>query len=638
MTAPDRDAAAIMADEIDPVVEALADALAALGASMRQNAPEDARSPEAFASVARCALPPPSDDAAADSPTQSALPAISNHAAALFGSMTRHFGDQHAEMLVGALVRSAPVALEFLEGVAQVCRQQLDAASTAVDFAASVPTPIASPTAERHQSPLGKDHCDTAPERESMPSAVSSRRASGLAPTAVQARRGSIVDKRITGVERCDSITDNAPVVLPSTHRDPYAHQDRSTSSAAPSASPTATLSGISEGTLASLPAFVAALEALPVGFMISGGADGVRLVTTRSALRVSDLVAGNGACPLIMTALDDATIDVGGAWCNAIQLLGGPVCARSVARSLVKYAATHPHALVMIGEAAVALPFAPPTVDVLARSLAVSDTRLNIARLPANRQKIADAALAVGRGESLDCVLALLLGLEIDPLATIINFYRVGDRLMSEFDLTEAYPRMDLQVRDVLFCPVTPLFVEGSGDAHHSKVVLYDTPLAASILDAAYGPADECLAAARRLLLEAAVPAVAAIPAVDSTTPGAPRSDTAGTEWVSRGMDFDRGTRFCRDNGGGLVVLARTGCSDSHRVTERLDEVASRILVAVAVIDHEKIPPAHRPPAYPHIYGISHDNRVIVYDGDRSADDLVRFVGFAFGGYTLRD
>ncbi|QBZ81044.1 hypothetical protein pclt_cds_449 [Pandoravirus celtis] len=267
--------------------------------------------------------------------------------------------------------------------------------------------------------------------------------------------------------------------------------------------------------------------------------------------------------------------------------------------------------------------------------SISLADTRLTIASLPANRQKIAEAALAVRQGESLDVVLDILSDIQVDPLAATINLYRVGDRLMGEFDLEEAYPRMDRQVRNVLFYPVAPLFA-GSGGARDSRVALYDTPLSTSVLDAAYGPGDDRLAVACRPE-EAAVPAVAAVSVADPIAPTAarPRIDIGQVRYD---VDFDRVDPFCHNSGGGLVVLSAAGCYYCCQVIGRLHEVAARLDVPVILVDRAKIPPPCRPIGYPHIYAISRDNLVCVYDGDRSTDDLVRFVGAAIGSDAVRD
>ncbi|AVK74859.1 hypothetical protein pqer_cds_437 [Pandoravirus quercus] len=268
--------------------------------------------------------------------------------------------------------------------------------------------------------------------------------------------------------------------------------------------------------------------------------------------------------------------------------------------------------------------------------SISLVDTRLTIASLPANQQKIAEAALAVRQGESLDVVLDILSDIQVDPLAAAtINLYRVGNRLMGEFDLEEAYPRMDRQVRNVLFYPVAPLFA-GSGGARDSKVALYDTPLSTSVLDAAYGPGNDHLAVACRPE-ETVVPAVAAVSAADPIAPTAakPRIDIGQVRYD---VDFDRVDPFCHNSGGGLVVLSAAGCYYCCQVIGRLHEVAARLDVPVILVDRAKIPPPCRPIGYPHIYAISRDNLVCVYDGDRSTDDLVRFVCAAIGSDAVRD
>lgn len=622
MTTPHRDDAATATGKLDPAVKVLARAFAALGASAQQGAPVDAHVAAALASIA--------SSSALDGSTRPA-PLLDN-LVPLVDGMMRHLEDQSGEGLVEAIIRSAPIALDLLARMDQPCGLDVvtggrpaPSSSGAASFAEGArPVPHEGRT---EAAPPAPDSTAASPLRTSNPaSCVVSGTATG--------RHGKQGTTDLGAVSQRAPTADNGIVASQARGdvdtRKATQAQRAATVDAAPTAAPSRTLTE-PQTALATLPAFVAAIEALPAGFMISAGADGVRPVHAECAPRISDLAVGDDACRPMALARSLITY-CAGAECNAVQLLGGPVEARLVARSLAERAATHPHAVVMIGQCVVSLPFAPPAVDLSARSVPVSDTRLNIASLPANRQKIAEAALAVRQGASLGAVLAILSDLQVDSSGAPIDFYRVGDRLMSACDLEEAYPRMGRQVRDVLFCPATPLSTE-SGDARDPLVALYATPLAASVLDAAYGPGDDCLAIARRLM-EGAAPAVAPVPAAepDAVTP------KTNTSRVRYDLDFEAANHLCRDGGGGLVVLTMAWCHPCLQVMPSVNEAAARLDVPVVVVDREKIPPACRPAGYPHIYAVSRDDRVCVYNGDRSAADLVKFVCGAVGSGALRN
>nr|UMO78724.1 Thioredoxin-like incomplete domain containing protein [Pandoravirus belohorizontensis] len=622
MTTPRHDYAVTATDKSDPTAEALINALAALGASAQQDAPMGAHAAATLASIAQAA-----SSSTLDGSTRPTL--LLDNLVPLVDGMMRYLDGQSGETLVERIIRSAPAILDLLERMGQP--PGLDAAaggrpalssSSAASFAeATRPVP--------HEG-----------RTEAAPPAPDSTAASLLrtfnhascvvSDTATGGREKGTLD--LGAVLQRGPIVDNIIVASQAQGDVDARHDTQAQRVAAVDAAPTTALPRIltePQTSLATLPAFVAAIEALPAGFRISAGADGVRPVRVESVLRTSDLAVGDDTCR--PTALARSVITYcAGAECNAVQLLGGPAEAHLVARSLAERAATHPHAVAMIGQCVVSLPFAPLTVDLSARSVPVSDTRLNIASLPANRKKIAEAALAVRQGASLGAVLAILSDLRVGPSAAPIDFYRVGDRLMSASDLGEAYPRMGRQVRDVLFCPATPLSA-GSGDARDPKVVLYATPLAASVLDAAYGPGDDCLAIARRLM-EGAAPAVESVPAVDTHTPTAAAALKTHKGRARYDLDFEAANRLCRDSGGGLVVLTLDGCPFCFHLMPHIAEAAARLDVPVIVVDREKVPPARRPAGYPHIYAISRDDQVCVYGGDRSAADLVEFVCGAAG------
>ncbi|AGO82570.1 Thioredoxin-like incomplete domain containing protein [Pandoravirus dulcis] len=624
MTTPHRDDAATATGKLDPTVQVLIDAFTALGASAQQNAPVGAHVAVALASIAQVA-----SSSALDGSTRPA-PLLDNLVPVVDGMM-RYLEDQSGETLAETIIRSAPIALDLLErmgrphGLGPVTGGRPAPLSLGAASFAEGAQPI--PHEERTEavlpapdSPTASSLCTSNPEPHVVSATATSRQKEAVLDLGAVSQREPIVDHIIAVSQTQGDLN---------THQDTQA-QRTATVDAAPTAASPGTLVE-PQTALATLPAFVAAIEALPAGFIISAGADGVRPVHAESALRVSDLAANDDACRP-MTLAHTVITYCAGAECNAVQLLGGPVEARLVARSLAERAATHPHAVVMIGRSVVLLPFAPPTVDLWARSVPVSATRLNIASLPANRQKIAEAALAVRQSAGLGAVLAILSDLQVDPSAAPVDFYRVGDRLMSASDLEEAYPRMGRQVRDVLFCPATPLSA-GSGDARDPKVALYATPLAASVLDAAYGPGDDCLAIARRLM-EGAAPAVASVPAAD---PDAATPKTHAGR-VRYDLDFEAANRLCRDSGGGLVVLTMAWCHPCFQVMSSVNEAAARLDVPVVVVDREKIPPACRPSGYPHIYAVSRDDQVCVYSGDRNAADLVEFVCGAVGSRALRN
>lgn len=629
MTTPHRDDAAATADKPDPTVEALINVLATLGASAQQDAPVGAHVAAAPASLAQAASP-----SAVDGSTRPA-PLLDN-LVSLVDSTMRYLEGQSGETLAERIIHSAPAVLDLLERMGQP--HGLDA------VAGGRPAPSSPGAASLAEDPRPIAHEG---RTETVPSApdslvASSWRTSNPAPCVVSAT--ATRSRQEKGTTDLDAVPQREPtvdsdVVVSHAQRDIDAHRDTqarraATVYSAPTMASPRTLEE-PQTSLATLPAFVAAIEALPVGFRISAGADGVRPVHAEFPLRISDLTVGDDACrPAAPT--HSVIAYCAGAECNAMQLLGGPVEARLLARSLAERAATHPRAVVMVGRSVVSLPFAPPTVDLSARSVPISDTRLNIASLPANRQKIAEAALAVRQSASLGAVLAILSDLQVDPSAAPVNFYRVDDRLMSAYDLEEAYPRMGRQVRDVLFCPTTPLSAESGGACDPQVVMLYTTPLAASVLDAAYGPGDDCLAIARRLM-EGAAPAAVPVPAAD---PGAPTAATLDTHTgrVRYDLDFEAANRLCRDSGGGLVVLAVDGCPFCFRLTPHIAEAAGRLDVPVVVVDREKVPPACRPAGYPHIYALSRDDQICVYGGDRSAADLVKFICDAVGSHAARN
>lgn len=367
---------------------------------------------------------------------------------------------------------------------------------------------------------------------------------------------------------------------------------------------------------------FVGALRSLPPGTMASAGSDGI--VFARIAFTLCDTLLtrcrpdhGPGvACTkddvsaVIPLAEGAVSLPSGPRSFNAVRLLGGAVEARRLADALTTCALDRPDALVLIEDRVIATPLSIPCIDLASGAQLVHDSALNPFSLPGNRASLADAWRVARSGASSDQVLDALARLSISSVVAPVSLYRVEGRLYSGRDLLDVYPSMGSDVRDVLFCPV------GAPGNDHGAFVLYETPIAESVLAAAYGPSDARVGAAYKLANDA------------RAHRRQDKPDTGPLGIARREVDFDAISQAVDAHGIALVVYTLDGCPHSQQLSDIIDGVAAEVVgVPVLTVEREKIPAGQQPFAYPHIFVARPDGHAVFCSTARTKGAIVNFV-----------
>ncbi|AGO84065.1 Disulfide isomerase [Pandoravirus salinus] len=85
------------------------------------------------------------------------------------------------------------------------------------------------------------------------------------------------------------------------------------------------------------------------------------------------------------------------------------------------------------------------------------------------------------------------------------------------------------------------------------------------------------------------------------------------------------------------LVMYTSHGCYYCDQALPEMQKAAANLGVPVLIADREDLPPADRPDGYPCIYAIAGPGDTRLFNGDRTAESLVRFVAQHLGVHYVR-